>query len=69
MVTGSTRGILTHGTKESIATAYAKHLVPEGPPEWMVDAFKDHMRDEKDQEVWRIGMMIGYFNEDAGENR
>ncbi len=46
----------------------ARYLNPH-PPIWMEDAFRDKMRDEKDQQVWSIGMMIGYFDEDAGEDR
>lgn len=60
--------VFTNGTRERIALQYAQYLVP-APPIWMVDAFKDHMRDEKDQQVWQIAMMVGYFDEDAGEDR
>lgn len=68
MVTGSTNDTLSTERRDGIAESYARHLV-EHPPEVMVDALQNHLRDMKDTEVWRIAMMIGYFNEDDGEDR
>jgi len=68
MVTGSTRDTLSTERRDQIAEQYAKHLIPAGPPEFMIEALRERMRDQKDTEVWRIAMMIGYFNED-GEDR
>jgi len=65
----STRDTLGTDARDRIAYQYARYLIPGGPPSWALDAFQDKMRDSKDQEVWRIGMMIGYFDEDAGEDR
>ncbi len=67
MVTGFTSDTLSTGRRDGIAEKYARHLV-EHPPEVLVEALQNHLRDMKDTEVWRIAMMIGYFNED-GEDR
>jgi hypothetical protein len=67
MAIGSTKDTLGTGARDRIAGAYAKHLIPSGPPSLVVEALQDRLRDAKDQEVWRIAMMIGYFDEDAGE--
>ena len=68
MVTGSTNDTLSTERRDRIAYQYARHLIPDGPPELVVEALQDRMRDMKDTEIWRIAMMIGYFNED-GEDR
>jgi len=68
MVTGSTSDTLSTGRRDGIAEQYAKHLVP-SPPELMVEALQEKFRDMKDTEVWRVAMMIGYFNEDEGQER
>jgi len=64
MVTESTKDTLGTERRDQIAEQYAKHLIPAGPPELIVEALQERMRDMKDTEVWRIAMMIGYFNED-----
>ncbi len=71
MVTGSTSDTLSTERRDGIAEQYAIELFslhPDGPPELVVEALQERMRDMKDTEVWRIAMMIGYFNED-GEDR
>ena len=48
--------------RDRIARAYAKHLVP-SPPDLLVEALQDHFRSIDAREVFRVGMMIGYFDE------
>jgi len=69
MVTGSTSDTLGTERRDQIAEQYANHLVAGGAPEVIVEALQNHLRDMKDTEVWRIALMIGYFNEDEGEDR
>lgn len=69
MVTGSTKDTLGTERRDQIAESYARYLIPDSPPELVVEALQNHMRDMKDTEVWRIAMMIGYFNEDEGQDR
>lgn len=53
-------------SRDRISEAYAKWIVPH-PPELLLDALQDYFRGIDDREVWRVGMMIGYFEEDAGD--
>lgn len=67
----------TFGTeqRDRIAKEYATYLMDQSIPEvhddlnWILRDGFTGLRHMKDSEVWHIANTVGYFNEDAGEDR
>lgn len=62
-----TKSTFGTATRDAVATAYLEHLMNEPQSvilEMLRDGF-DGLRNMKDEEVFRIAMMTGYFDEDA----